>query len=67
VIAAKLYVPVLAAWTESDGTAHDAIAGVNDVTEIRLGATVSPVNTNNVTISARQIARAGTSRVVVAT
>jgi hypothetical protein len=67
VIAAKLYVPVLAAWTESDGTAHEAIAGVNDVTEIRLGATVSPVNTNNVTIGARQIARADTSRVVVAT
>jgi hypothetical protein len=65
VIAAKLYVPVLAAWVESDGTEHEAIAGVEDVTEIRFGATVSPINTANVTIAARQIALADTSRISV--
>jgi hypothetical protein len=65
VTASKLYVPILSAWVESDGTQHAAIAGVTDVTAIRLGFTVSPVGTSNLTVAARDIARADTARVVV--
>jgi uncharacterized phage protein gp47/JayE len=42
------------------------VAGVVDVTALRLGTTASPVGTSNLTIGIREIADLDTSRVVVA-
>ena len=44
-----------------------SVAGVLDVTAIPLGVTVSPVGTGNIAIGPRQIGRADSSRIVVAT
>lgn len=42
------------------------VAGVVDVTGLRLGLTASPVGTSNLAIALREIARLDTSRIVVA-
>lgn len=55
VVLSKLNVPIC------------TVAGITDITEIRVGRAASPISTSNESIGARELARLDTSRILVTT